>query len=138
MKLRPLAPVLLLACLLGLLALGAKPTPFPAPSSAKSLFKDQSMGIMPPPTPTPARVAQAFTEEDEWKIPQSWYYGAIAGAVLIGGLLLYGAFRAWRASNLFDRQYTFPRSERAALRLGATRSGGNMATIDLHAPTIER
>jgi hypothetical protein len=50
----------------------------------------------------------------------------VAGAV---GTAIYFCLRAWRSSNLFDRQYRFPKMENAALRFGANKSGGFMATI---------
>jgi hypothetical protein len=60
-------------------------------------------------------------------------------AIVAGGLVVAaGAFvlslRAWRASNLFDRQYRFPRVAAPALRLGGKRSGGCMAAISFEQP----
>lgn len=37
---------------------------------------------------------------------------------------------AWKASNLFDREYLFPISDNANLRLGADKSGGSLAALD--------
>ena len=45
----------------------------------------------------------------------------------------YFALRAWRSSNLFHREYRFPVPKNVALRLGASRSGGRMATADFAA-----
>ena len=57
----------------------------------------------------------------------------IAAAVLVFSLVvLLFALRAWRASNLFDREYYFRRPNSVALRLGAKKSGGCMATISFH------
>jgi hypothetical protein len=52
--------------------------------------------------------------------------------VLIAGasvLLLVVSMRVWRSANLFDREYRFPPAANVALRLGANKSGGFMATI---------
>jgi hypothetical protein len=51
-------------------------------------------------------------------------------ALLALGTAFYFALRAWRSSSLFQRQYRFPVPKDVALRLGASRSGGRMATID--------
>jgi hypothetical protein len=60
---------------------------------------------------------------------------AVKIAIVIGGFALataalFVSMRAWRSSNLFDRQYRFPEIDRVALRLGGTRSGGCMAALD--------
>lgn len=117
----------------GLLALAstckaASPTPLPAPTSANSLFKDKAFGPLPPPTPTPT--PRRISLEDEEPIPTSWWVGGLAAAVLALVGIFYAASRAWRSSNVFDRQYRFPEGREAALRFGATRSGGHMATIE--------
>jgi hypothetical protein len=61
---------------------------------------------------------------------------ALVWKIVIGGIVLaavggasYVSLRAWRSSNLFDRQYRLPPAPPAALRLGAPKSGGWMATI---------
>jgi hypothetical protein len=53
---------------------------------------------------------------------------ALALAAAAAGVL-WISMRVWRAANLFDRQYQFPPAQTAALRLGANRSGGHLATI---------
>jgi hypothetical protein len=53
---------------------------------------------------------------------------AFALAAATGGVL-WISMRVWRAANLFDRQYQFQPPQTAALRLGANRSGGHLATI---------
>jgi hypothetical protein len=59
-----------------------------------------------------------------WKI-------AIVAIVAMGtGFALAFSMRAWRSSNLFDRQYRFPAVTTVELRLGANKSGGGMATIE--------
>jgi hypothetical protein len=105
----------------------AAPTPLPAPSSANSLFKRRPIGPLPPPTPTPSPKRRIV--EDETPVPLGWRISGIAAAALFGLALLYGAARAWRSSNLFDRQYRFPDEGEAAERLGGRRCGGHMATI---------
>ncbi len=86
-------------------------------------------GVIPPPTPKPLRPAKREEEEETRPIPRGWIIGgAIAGALAIAGLL-YGAARAWRSSNLFDRQYRFPAVTEVAVRLGAEKSGGHLATV---------
>lgn len=105
----------------------AEPTPLPAPSSANSLFKAQPFGPLPPPTPTPT--PRRISLEEEEPIPTSWWVGGIAAAVLAVVGILFAASRAWRSANVFDRQYRFPEGGEAALRLGGSRCGGHMATI---------
>src|SRR3954453_20815792 len=51
-------------------------------------------------------------------------------ALLALAAAFYFALRAWRSSNLFQRQYQFPEPGHVPLRLGAARSGGRMATIN--------
>jgi hypothetical protein len=63
-------------------------------------------------------------------IPMRWKIAVIAAAAAVGLAVLAFAAPRWRSSNLFDRQYRFPRVENVALRFGATRSGGCMATIE--------
>ncbi|HEY2124953.1 MAG TPA: hypothetical protein VGG94_05770 [Chthoniobacterales bacterium] len=63
-------------------------------------------------------------------IPRELKIFAVLLLVSAAGAGLYLAFRAWRYSNLFDRQYVFPPAGEATLRLGGSRSGGCMATID--------
>lgn len=104
------------------------PQPFPEPTSAKDLFRDRPFGPLPPPTPTPTARPSA-DETGPW--PREWWIG---GGIAFGIVLLslvYGALRASRRSNLFERQYRFPEVAEAALRLGGKRSGGHMATRPL-------
>ena len=83
-------------------------------------------------TPTPAVTEEnpfAKVASHRQPIPLRWKIAIVLAAVAIGSISLWGSMRVWRASNLFDRQYHFPQLETAALRLGANRSGGRMATI---------
>lgn len=103
------------------------PAPFPEPTSAESLFEERPFGPLPPPTPTPS--PRRVVLEDEEPIPKEWWIGGgIALAVALLGVI-YGAMRASRSSNLFDRQYRFPEGGEPAYRLGGRRSGGHMAKI---------
>ena len=62
-------------------------------------------------------------------IPRGWKIAIAASVVVLIAVALALVVRAWRASNLFDREYRFPPVASAALRLGANKSGGCMATI---------
>ena len=104
----------------------------PKPAPAGSLFKDRPFGPLPPPTPTPER--KRFSEEDEKPIPFAWIVGGgVAGAIIIVAVL-FGASRRWRSSNLFDRQYRFPIVHDPALRFGAKKCGGHLATVRMSEP----
>jgi hypothetical protein len=63
-------------------------------------------------------------------IPRVWIIAGASVALLAGCGLLYASIRAWRSSNLFDREYHFPPAGPSAMRFGGARSGGLMATID--------
>ncbi|HMJ07075.1 MAG TPA: hypothetical protein VK474_12515 [Chthoniobacterales bacterium] len=119
--------LLLFSCLLLSPAAVLAQSPLPAPSSAKGLFEEKPFGPLPPPTPTPS--VRPISLEEEKPIPPAFYIGGAVVAALAVAALLYGAARAWRSSNLFDRQYRFPEGAEAQLRFGAMRCGGHMATI---------
>jgi hypothetical protein len=63
-------------------------------------------------------------------IPIGWKIGIVAIVAMGSGFVLAFSIRSWKSSNLFDRQYRFPVGAAAALRLGANKSGGYMATIE--------
>jgi hypothetical protein len=86
---------------------------------------------VPPPSETPVR---GYEPESE-PIPNGWIYAGEAVVVLLCAVVLIAAARAWRASNIFERQYRLPSGEPAARRFGGTRSGGFMAVIE---PAKER
>jgi hypothetical protein len=63
-------------------------------------------------------------------IPLGWKITIVATGFAVAASALLFSVRAWRSSNLFDREYRFPPVKSAALRLGANKSGGSMATVD--------
>ena len=111
-------------------------SPMPEPSSAEELFQERPFGPYDPTTPTPR--TRIINPDDDKPIPVGWYIGGAAAALLAIVGLFYGTARASRSSNLFDRQYHFPTGAEAALRFGATKSGGHMATIELDPSTQRR
>lgn len=106
----------------------ASPPPMPPPQPAGSLFQDRHFGPLPPPTQAPTK--RLDLEEDK-PIPPEWIYGGLAAAAIISAFIFWRSARLWRSSNLFDQQYRFPPNPQPALRFGAHRCGGNMATIRL-------
>jgi hypothetical protein len=93
---------------------------------AKPDFEDRPFGPVPEPTPTPS---PKFTPEPGPPLPREWKIGAgVLGALALAAFI-YGCFRAWRSSNLFDRTYRFPPSGPAAVRFGGKKSGGLLATV---------
>jgi hypothetical protein len=82
----------------------------PSPDSSRALAQDQRPHTKP--------------------IPVGWKIAIVAIVAMGGGFAVAFSLRAWRSSNLFDRQYRFPPVAAAALRLGADKSGGCMATIE--------
>ncbi len=118
----------ILAAVVCLLLMSVAGVEAQSPTPTPPIFDPRPLGVIPTPTPTPIR---KFTpvEEPAQPIPQSWKIaGGVAGALAVAGLL-YGAARAWRASNIFDRQYVFPTSRDAAVRFGGEKCGGHMATV---------
>jgi hypothetical protein len=65
-----------------------------------------------------------------YPIPLGWKIAIVTIVAVGSGFMLAFATRAWRASNLFDRQYRFPAATTVALRLGAEKSGGCMVVIE--------
>jgi hypothetical protein len=85
-------------------------------------------------TPTP-EVPSAFARVQRVQskpIPLGWKIAIAATAFVVAVSTLLFSMRAWRSSNLFDREYRFPAVTNAALRLGANKSGGGMATVDFN------
>lgn len=86
-----------------------------------------------PPQP-PEKPEYHPTEPPSEPIPEGWI---IAGAGLAAAAvvaLLYRSVRVWRSSDIFDREYRISPVESPALRLGAKRNGGQMATIHFGEP----
>jgi hypothetical protein len=72
-----------------------------------------------------------FWPQPSEPIPPDWLVASGIVVIIVGGVLLYFASRAWRAANIFERKYRFPPSpEDPAVRFGGNRSGGLMATIE--------
>src|SRR3981081_2882622 len=57
-------------------------------------------------------------------IPLGWKITIVATGFAVAASALLFSVRAWRSSNLFDREYRFPAVTNVALRLGANKSGG--------------
>jgi hypothetical protein len=85
------------------------------------------------PTPTPAgQEGNPFAKLARGRrkpIPLPWKIAIVLGSIAAASLVLWILIRVWRSANLFDREYRFPLTATAAVRLGGTRSGGHMATI---------
>jgi hypothetical protein len=81
------------------------------------------------PSATPDGTFQQQQQVHRKPIPRSWTIAIVAVATILSAVALAFSVRAWRASNLFDREYRFPAATSVALRLGANKSGGCMATI---------
>ena len=69
--------------------------------------------------------------------PRVLILGAAVLAASAAGVMLYFAVKEWRAANIFERKYRFPRVRSAALRFGGNRSGGAMAAIEPANPEKE-
>ena len=99
----------------------------PAPSPTPPIFDPRPLGVLPKATPTPRRKAAVI--EDERPLPRGWKIAGGIAAVVAAAGLAYGGSRAWRSANIFDREYTFPVRREAAVRFGAEKCGGHMATV---------
>lgn len=102
----------LVALLLSILTFASAPPGFPQTviSSPEGLIQEQR----------PVRKS----------IPRSWKIAIVSAAFVMCLVALAFSARAWRAANLFDREYRFPAVIPAAIRLGGKRTGGCMATIN--------
>jgi hypothetical protein len=92
-------------------------------------FAQKSPGVSPGPSATPAGAMQ-FQRPPPKPIPATIKITIVATVVVVGAVVLFFSMRAWRAGNLFDREYRFPPVTAATVRLGGQRSGGCMATIN--------
>ncbi len=82
----------------------------------------------PPVSTTPSALVRPGALRSK-PIPPRVKLAIVATTLVVALITFVFALRAWRSGNLFDRQYRFPPIPKVALRLGATRSGGRMATI---------
>lgn len=98
-----------------------------SPTPTPPIFDPRPLGVIPRPTPTPKR--KFAVEQEERPIPRGWKIGGAVAGALAAMAVVYGAARAWRSANIFDRQYLFPVSGDAAVRFGGEKSGGHMATV---------
>jgi hypothetical protein len=102
----------------------------PQPSPTEPIFEKRQ--FVPWATPTPDIPLRILGNAERKPIPREYIIGGAVALVVVALLLLWGASRAWRSSNLFDQQYRFPvRGGPVALRLGGKKSGGHMASISL-------
>ncbi|MDQ6913165.1 MAG: hypothetical protein M3128_09865 [Verrucomicrobiota bacterium] len=97
------------------------------PTPSAPLFEERPYGPRPLETPTPMRKIK----EPDKPIPVGWIIGGAAIIAIGTTVFLWGSARQWHSSNLFDRQYRFPRSTKVAVRFGAKRCGGHVATVRL-------
>jgi hypothetical protein len=80
------------------------------------------------PSVTPDQLVETQSRPPKPLSPMS-KLGVAAAVMLVSLIVLLFSIRAWRAGNLFDREYRFPPVASVAIRLGGNRSGGCMATI---------
>lgn len=116
----------LLPLLLSILFVAA--TPLALSQSGPNPF-DERRFLAATPTPTPDDLAREQPPPRE-PLPRSLKIAIAVALLTIALVVLVFSVRAWRVSNLFDREYRFPDAATIAVRLGAKRSGGCMATIN--------
>ena len=124
-RLRSLACAILLT-LASLPNLLATPTPLPPPSHSAPVFKEKPFGPKPPPLPTQPEKPIARVRKP---IPLPWIIAGIVLCLAAVSIVLLRSARAWRSSNLFDRQYRFPLPDQVEQRFGGRKCGGYMATV---------
>jgi hypothetical protein len=107
-----------LALLLSILSLMVVPIVF-------SQTDDQSPSS---PSVTPGQLVETQSRPPQ-PLSRMSKLGVAAAVMLVSLIVLLFSIRAWRAGNLFDREYRFPPVASVAIRLGGNRSGGCMATI---------
>jgi hypothetical protein len=90
-----------------------------------SIFDERRYVPTEPPPPPQAERPPTPTKP----IPRAVLIAGAAVFRLVSSLVLVKSVRAWRSSNLFDRQYRFPAPGPAALRFGGNRCGGQLATL---------
>ena len=78
--------------------------------------------------------ANAPVAETGWHPRRSVWLAILAAVAFAGVAVLWVLAGVWHSANLFDHRYRFPEpKEPVALRFGATRCGGQMATINFGA-----
>lgn len=87
----------------------------------------------PPPPPDAARPPTPAKP-----IPRAVLIAGAAVFLLVSSLVLVKSARAWRSSNLFDRQYRFPEPGPADLRFGGNRCGGQLATLEFRGAALAK
>jgi hypothetical protein len=93
-----------------------------------------AVGQTSPPRPdVPAAAIEQQVPQGK-PLPVGWKITIVALGAMGTGFAIAFAMRAWRSSNLFDRQYRFPAVPSGEQRLGANKSGGFMATIEFRHP----
>jgi hypothetical protein len=104
-------------------------------SFSPMLCAQEAVGSFAVPSATATASANAenpfvtFTSPSRKPIPVRWKIAIVLVVFLLAAGALWISIRVWGSANLFDRQYYFPASETAAVRLGANRSGGHLAAI---------
>lgn len=79
--------------------------------------------------------ATAPAGDTAWHPGRASLFVILAAVALAGLAVMWVLAGVWRSANLFDRRYRFPEpKEPVAFRFGATRCGGQMATINFGAP----
>jgi hypothetical protein len=90
-----------------------------------SIFDERRYVPHEPPPPPDAERPPTLAKP----LPRAVLIAGTAAILLVSSLVLVKSVRAWRSSNLFDRQYRFPEPGPAALRFGGNRCGGHLATL---------
>jgi hypothetical protein len=104
------------------------PAPLATSQPGPNPFDDQRFLKRPTPTPTVSGLVQEQPAPKK-AMPRSLKISITAALFAAFLVMLAFAMRAWRAGNLFDREYRFPAPTSVAMRLGAKRSGGCVVTI---------
>jgi hypothetical protein len=103
-------------------------TPLAVAQPAPNPFNDQRFLGTATPTPTPDDLTREQPAPKK-PPPRGLKIAIVAALLAIALVVLAFSVRAWRVGNLFDREYRFPVATTIAVRLGARRCGGCMATI---------
>ncbi|MEP7015573.1 MAG: hypothetical protein ABI925_09045 [Verrucomicrobiota bacterium] len=99
------------------------------PAARSQGISPATEALTPSPTIAPENPFAKLAQPSRKPIPLRWKVAIVLTALVIAAAALWFSIRVWQSSNLFDRQYRFAAVPTAAIRLGANRSGGHMATI---------